>query len=581
VLAVINVFCAWQIRRLSAPLDAPGRAHEMELSPELAIEEPRSGLRVMSETPYLRHLAALVLLGTFGAAILEYLFKVEAVASFGRGENLLRFFAVYYAAVSLVTFVLQSAATRLALERLGLGLTAGTPSAAVVLGGIGGLLAPGLEGIVAARGGESALRSSLFRAGYELFYTPVPSSEKRAAKSIIDVGFDRIGDAIGGGAVRLALVLPVAVQYGTMLWLAIGTGVVALVIASRLNRGYIKTLERSLLNRAVEFELSDIGDMTTRTTMLRTITSLQTIRKPQTTASTPATPPPVEDQASIRSGVLGGLDSELLQVMALRSRDRDRILRVLQSGESLPAPLVAHVIPLLAWDPVANEAVQALRRVVEERVGQLVDALVDPNTDFAVRRRLPKVFSVAVSQRAVEGLMLGLDDQRFEVRFQSARSLVAVVEKNPRVKIDAERIFEFVRRESAVGRPVWQSQRLLPSSSDESEDRFFVDDFVKDRASRSLAHVFTLLSLALPSEPLKIAFRGLHTDDAGLRGTALEYLEGVLPPAIRDVLWPFIEHEATPARAQRARDEILADLLRSNQSIVMNLEELKRRAGKP
>jgi hypothetical protein len=170
------------------------------------------------------------------------------------------------------------------------------------------------------------------------------------------------------------------------------------------------------------------------------------------------------------------------------------------------------------------------------------------------------VFSVAVSQRAVEGLMLGLDDQRFEVRFQSARSLVAVVEKNPRVKIDAERIFEFVRRESAVGRPVWQSQRLLPSSSDESEDRFFVDDFVKDRASRSLAHVFTLLSLALPSEPLKIAFRGLHTDDAGLRGTALEYLEGVLPPAIRDVL---------------------ADLLRSNQSIVMNLEELKRRAGKP
>ena len=53
-----------------------------------------------------------------------------------------------------------------------------------------------------ARGGESVFRSSLFRAGYELFYTPIPAAEKRAAKSIIDVAFDRLGDAVGGGLVR-------------------------------------------------------------------------------------------------------------------------------------------------------------------------------------------------------------------------------------------------------------------------------------------------------------------------------------------------------------------------------------------
>jgi hypothetical protein len=119
----------------------------------------------------------------------------------------------------------------------------------------------------------------------------------------------------------------------------------------------------------------------------------------------------------------------------------------------------------------------------------------------------------------------------------------------------------------------------LLSQLEDQEEHVFVDEFVKDRASRSLAHVFTLLSLALPPEPLRIAFRGLHTDDPKLRGTALEYLEGVLPPRIREQLWPFLEDRRPAAtRPTRPRDEILADLLKSNESIMINLEELQRRA---
>jgi hypothetical protein len=122
---------------------------------------------------------------------------------------------------------------------------------------------------------------------------------------------------------------------------------------------------------------------------------------------------------------------------------------------------------------------------------------------------------------------------------------------------------------------VWESHRLLNQLDD--HDDVFVDEFVKDRASRSLAHVFTLLALALPPEPLRVAFRGLHTDDPNLRGTALEYLEGVLPPNIRERLWPFLEDPRDRRRTSRPRDEILAELLRSHQSIVLNLKELQQR----
>ena len=53
-----------------------------------------------------------------------------------------------------------------------------------------------------ARGAESIFRGSLFRAGYETLYTPIPAADKRAAKSIIDVAFDRMGDAVGGEHLR-------------------------------------------------------------------------------------------------------------------------------------------------------------------------------------------------------------------------------------------------------------------------------------------------------------------------------------------------------------------------------------------
>ena len=565
VLAVLNIAGAWLVRRL-AVVDASAPRHRpSEIASELSPEPPQSGLRVLARTRYLRELAALVLLGAAAAALVDYVFKAQALASFGRGESLLRFFGVYYGAVNVITFIVQAVSTRPALEKLGLAASAGTPSMALLSGGVAALAYPGLSSTVVARGSESVFRGSLFRSGYEIFYTPILPDERRAAKSLIDVGFDRLGDAVGGGLVRVVMWVAPAAQWAGMLSLAVGCSAAALVVATRLTRGYIQTLERNLMNRGLELELSDVQDLTTRHAMLRSLTALE---MPVRTAETPEPPP---------ASVFSKFDVDMLQMLALRSRSPQRVLRVLRSDGEMPATLVPHVIPLLAWDAVAPDAIDALRRVGEAHVGQLVDALVDPQQDFSIRRRLARVFTACQSQTAADGLIRGLHDQRFEVRFQCARSLTAIVKANPQIRIDPDVIFEVVQRETAVGRSIWESNRML-AQLDDRDDQFFVDEVVKDRASRSLEHVFTLLSLVLPPEPLRVAFRGLHTDDPGLRGTALEYLEGVLPPTIRERLWPFLDDGQSAATGPaRPRDEIVADLLRSHSSIVLNLEELRRK----
>jgi hypothetical protein len=545
--------------------------HPTEFSADLTPEPAWSGVRVLAETPYLRHLALLILLGTTSAALIDYAFKVQAVATLGTGESLLRFFGIYYASVSLVTFAVQASMSRLALERLGLAFTTATPSLALVVTGIGALVAPGLGSAIVARGSESVFRSSLFRSGYEVFYTPIPTAEKRAAKSIIDVGFDRMGDAVGGGAIRFILLLAAPVQYAAIVVLTLLCSAATIVVASRLNRGYIQTLERSLRGRALELDLSDVEDLTTRTTMLNTLSTSRAGAAPWHEERNVATA--AEKPVALTTGV----DPEIQEIMWLKSRDRDRTMAVLSHEGGLTSSLVPHVIPLLAWDPVADHAIRALRTVASSHIGALADALLDPNEDFAVRRRVARVMAVCRSQRAVDSLLAGLEDMRFEVRFQCGRSLAAIVEKQPELRVDAARIFDVVRREVAVGRPVWEGRRLL-DRLDDGESATFVDEFVRSRANQSLAHVFTMLSLVLPAEPLQIALRGLHADDHNLRGTALEYLESVLPPIIRDPLWPFLEDRRPATRTVRPREDILADLVRSNHSIMLNLEELKRRA---
>ncbi|MFQ5929168.1 MAG: Npt1/Npt2 family nucleotide transporter [Acidobacteriota bacterium] len=580
LLALMHFFCAW---RLGALRPLPGsvspRADRHPVS-----DLKSSAFRIVAQESYLRSLAVLVLLGTLSAALIDYVFKAQAVATFQQGEELLRFFAIFYMVIGLLTFVLQTALGRVSLEKLGLAKTVATLPSAVVVGALGVLFAPGLASAAIARAGEAVLRSSLFRSAYELFYTPVSVREKRATKSLIDVGFQRLGDALGGGTVRLILFLGPQIAHSTMLISAALIAGVALVVARNLHQGYIGALEKSLLNRAVELDLSEVADKTTRQIMVQTMGSLELralgLQDAKSVSSQELADPEkellrVESEASSAS-----LDPIVQQIVHLRSGKPQQIRATLAQAKILEPPLVPHVIPLLAWDEVCREAIRALRKAAPVIKGQLVDVLVDPQQDFAIRRRIPRVLSAAPTQRAVAGLWNGLKDTRFEVRFQCGRALANILDRNSEIQLDKEKVFSAVLREVAVGRRVWESQRLLDQLEDDEENSLLVDEFLKKRSSRSLEHVFTILSLALPKEPLKIAFRGLHTDNRDLKGTALEYLESILPEAIRKSLWPFLEDDRKAKRERtQSREEILAELMHSNQSIELNLAEIIKKSN--
>ncbi|MFT3692955.1 MAG: hypothetical protein QM831_07430 [Kofleriaceae bacterium] len=472
-----------------------------------------AGTRVIARSRLLRNVAALVILGAMGAAALDYVFKADVV----RTGTPLKALALYYTVTSVLTAIVQAVATDKTIAKLGVAGSAIALPMTVAGFGAALLALPVAKGLTAiARGAELVMRSSIYRAGYELLFAPLPAADKRPAKVVLDVGAERAGDILGSQLISLLLfVLPHA-RYSIILT-AIGCGVLAIGVALNLPRAYTAELEKSLLAQ---------GPAPVAATSL----------------PIPAVPGSGGYNISSTRPIAKTRDSLAAVVEDLRSGDQHRVEMVLE--DPVTPELVPLVLPLLGWQPVSDLAAARLREIAPRVTGTIVDALLDPETDFTVRRRLPAILEAGDPERAQYGLWRALADERFEVRYRCGKALAKLRDAGTKIAVTPDQVYDAVLREVSVDVRIWKGRNLLDGyQGPPTEMRLY--RALEERSSTALDHVFTLLGLVLPPQPLKIALAALSTDDRTLHGTALEYLESVLPPRVRGPLWPFLELDAS------------------------------------
>ncbi|MFI5183023.1 MAG: Npt1/Npt2 family nucleotide transporter [Vicinamibacteria bacterium] len=514
---------------------AVGRGMPVRHPAAKAPESAGSGWTEIRRTPLLRDLALVIALAAALAALVDYVLKAEAVAYFGKGEPLVRFFGLFYAGTGVAAFLLQATLGRVVLSRLGLGGSVATHPVVVGAAGLIGFIAPAPWRGILPRGLDVGVRNSVFRAGYELLYTPLPEATKRSAKSIIDVAWDCLGKS-GGAAVillltRLAPLVSVAAVNVAGVLVAAGE----LFVARRLKAGYVRALEGGLRSQgdieAAQYSLSDFTMAESlagldRTALLRAMG--QGAERTQAASDDPV----LAAIADLRSGDLTRIRAALSQPL------RDRLL-------------IGALIPLLARREVLRPVGTALAAFGARGAGQLVDALLDPATPEVVRRRLPLALKSCPSVIALEGLVQALSAPSFELRLRSGRALLALTDDHPEL-----------------------SAHLHPETALAAVERELADS---TGGQATLEHVFNLLALALEREPARITARAFDTDDPYVRGTALEYLETVLTPALFGALQPRLAAPGGPAPRKRATAEAREDLLRAGATMAkISLEDVRR-----
>ena len=154
--------------------------------------------------------------------------------------------------------------------------------------------------------------------------------------------------------------------------------------------------------------------------------------------------------------------------------------------------------------------------------------MLNRDLDVSIRRRIPRIIGSLSGNRPTDALLDGLEDPRFEVRMQCARALVKASTGERPADLPPEPILAAVDRELAIGRVLWENHRQQQRDP-AAAGAEWLDELLRDKSHGSLEYVFTLLSLIHDRAPLMAAFRSLHLEDRRLRGTALEYLEGILP----------------------------------------------------
>lgn len=551
-----------------------------------ADDAQESSVSMLRGSSYLQGIALLVAATAFVSTLTSFLLKAQVAATYVNGSDLLQFFARYYLVIGLVGFLLQVNLTRFSLNRFGLAATIATLPASLATLGLVAFASPSLWSIALMRGVDEALTNSLFRSGYELLYTPIASGIKRRFKAIVDVGFDRLGKTIGSGLLAIALWMFAETPLRALLAIVVIGAVASLIVALRLRGGYVRSLTSSLQSQAVSLSADVLDEAMT----LRTIAGAGGIDRNKLLAAIKDAPPAMDQSASMDfSGgeaawgtqtifvrnlrkvataapttaapaiVKEPEDPLVASTIELRAADAYRVRRKLSAIHPLDRHLVPHVISLLGRDDVSNDAVRTLRDAGDGVVGQLVDVLLDPQADSIVRRRIPQVLAGSGSQVAMIGLLQALDDPAFELRFRAAGALVRSRDAYSGFSIPRDVVLDATTSEC----------RRIKSTPGAGA--------INEEEDRGLELVFRLLSLVLDPEPVRLAQRAFQSQDAHLRGTALEYLETVVPPNVLQELRPLIG-ATPPARAQtRTAKEIESELLASSAAVSIDIASLRRK----
>ena len=534
MLAGLHVLCAggvWVLARearVSTLVDAAGSGTHL------------FDRKLLTRAPYLATLALLVVLSAASAGIMDFLFNQGvAIAWADSRESLQNFFAIFYMVIGVLTFGAQTAASSV-IRTFGIGRSISTLPVGLSTATLITLLVRTFPFILIARGIEAVLRGSWFRSGYELLFVPMAPDEKRHTKTFLDVTCDRAGDALGALVVQTSLVASasfpafVTLEPVPLLVVVLLMAAAGIVLSRRVDSLYIGVVANRLADQKDVNEIAVQSE--TGWTLLELPVELRAARAAAATAASSQSPAP--------------MDPRLKRLADLRSGDRARVEAAL--GElTRPDPVeVTQLLQLLAWDDLAPRVRLTLERVAPAHIGLLGDTLTDREIDFAIRRRIPKILgnvaSADAASRALAALMSGLDDPRFEVRYQSARAINRLMMRTPGLSVDRDRILAIVQRELSVPLKVWQGHRLL-DQGEPSEDGV-LPPLQVGSTQRNIEHVFALLATILPRDPLQAAFRGIQSTDPELRALTLEYFEGVLPPPVLARLWalPYFD-DATPS----------------------------------
>ena len=235
------------------------------------------------------------------------------------------------------------------------------------------------------------------------------------------------------------------------------------------------------------------------------------------------------------------------------SQDRLQAARVLALIPEPPLDLLNRLI--VDADPeVSRQALQASEAAGDDAVPVLAQILMDGMTPIELRREIPPALVKIGTHRAERALMSALLDTDSALRHRVIASLNKLKQQYRPVSHDPE-MLELLLAAEIAGH--YRSYQLVAALRRAEQDNSAVIAALQLAMEQELERIFRLIALVAGGDRLHDAYVGVRSSNAAVRANSLEYLENVLKPERRQVLFPLIDSQVSEAERIRIADRMV------------------------
>jgi ATP:ADP antiporter, AAA family len=231
--------------------------------------------------------------------------------------------------------------------------------------------------------------------------------------------------------------------------------------------------------------------------------------------------------------------------------------------------LVPELLDRIGHNRVVTAAtVEALGRFGDSIVGALRDHLGDPSLPIEVRRAIPDVLMALGTPASASVLQENLLESDTTLRFHTIAALNKLHRSHPAIELDVQ-MLETVLAAEILGH--YRSYQILATLGTAPA----ADDPMTRGLNQSLQHelerIFRLLSLLHPHLDLQSSFISLQSSSPSVHDNALEFLDNVLKPQMRDTLVPLLDSKITVSERARMAERLARNKIESREQAVAEL----------
>jgi len=227
--------------------------------------------------------------------------------------------------------------------------------------------------------------------------------------------------------------------------------------------------------------------------------------------------------------------------------------------------LTGDLIDRLA-EPALNQSVISALASFEDRiVGTLRDYLTDESMRAEVRREIPKVLEEIGSKSAQAVLIESVLDRDVVLRYHTIAALNRLGQAHPDRPTD-RKLIETVLAAEIMGH--YRSYQVLGTLGDAltaslNDPANPIEHGLRESMEKETERIFRLLKILYPQYDMHSAYVGLQSSDPVVHDNAIEFMDSVLPPEVRQIVIPLFDRdvsvEARIATANRLLGSALGD----------------------